>query len=162
MKVVSVLVFAGALIGSWRAVYSHKQVAESVHVGIQNDLKNIITEYVQKNLPEAKNLRFEKMWTETIKPTRVRANFLYSFEQKGDNGEPAVLEINGAAILNKVDETPEVATWNLDELRILDNKVSFTEPVTITAENGALENVADPSETPKAEDPTKHKEESHH
>jgi hypothetical protein len=106
MKVVSVLVFAAALIGSWTAVYSKKPVAESVHVGIQNDLKNIITEYVQKNLPSAKNLRFEKMWTETIKPNRVRANFVYSFEEPGENGEPAVVEINGAAILNKIDETP--------------------------------------------------------
>jgi hypothetical protein len=162
MKVVSVLVFAGALIGSWCAVYSHKQVAESVHVGIQNDLRNIITEYVQKNLPDAQNLRFEKMWTETIKPTRVRANFVYTFEQKGENGEPAVLEINGKATLNKVDETPEVATWSLDELKILDNTVNFTEPVTVTAEVGALENISDPSSTPKAEDPTKPKEETHH
>ncbi len=158
MKVVSVLVFAAALVGSWIAVYSKKPVAESVHVGIQNDLKNIITEYVQKNLPSATNLRFEKMWTETVKANRVRANFVYTFEETGENGEPAIVEINGAAILNKVGETAEVATWNFDELRILDNKVNFTEPIQITAGAGELEG-KDPAAAPAA--PEK-KEETQH
>lgn len=139
MKVVSVLILAAALIGSWKAVYSKQPVSESVHVGIQNDLKNIITEYVQKNLPEVKNLRFERMWTETIKPHRVRANFIYSFEETGENGEPAVVEINGSATLNKVDETPEVATWSFDELKILDNTVNFTQAIEVKAGAGQLE-----------------------
>lgn len=139
MKIISVLVFAAALIGSWFAVYAKKPVAESVHAGIQNDLRNIITEYVQKNLPEAKNLRFEKLWTETVKASKVRAYFVYSFEEANENGEPAKIEINGSAVLNKVDETPDIATWSLDELRILDNKVNFTEPVQITAGAGELE-----------------------
>ncbi len=134
MKVVSVFVFAVALVASWYVVYAQMPVAETVHMGIQNDLKNIITEYVQKNLPEVKNLRFERMWTTTLKDNKVKASFMYSFEEPGTDGEPAVIEINGTAILNKVEETPEMATWNLDELRILDNKVNFTEPIQITAE----------------------------
>ena len=144
MKVVSVLIFAAALISTWYAVYAQKSVAESVHVGIQNDLKNIIAEYVQKNLPQAKNLRFEKMWTQTLKSNKVQANFVYSFEEDSENGEPAIVEINGAAILNKIEETPEMATWNLDELRILDNKVNFTEPIEIRGGAGELESTTQP------------------
>lgn len=139
MKVISVLVFTAALIGSWVMVHAKKPVAESVHIGIQNDLRNIITEYVQKNLPESKNLRFEKMWTETLNKNRVKAHFVYSFEDVSETGEPALVEISGSAMLNKVEETPEMATWSFDQLQILDNKVQFSEPVQITAGAGELE-----------------------
>lgn len=139
MKVVSVLIFAVALVGSWVAVHAKKPVSESVHIGIQNDLRNIITEYVQKNLPESKNLRFEKLWTETISKDRVKANFVYTFEDTSQAGNSALVEIHGSALLNKVEETPEMATWSFDQLQILDNKVQFSEPIQITAEAGSLE-----------------------
>ncbi len=148
MKVVSVLIFAAALIGSWVAVHAKKPVSESVHIGIQNDLRNIITEYVQKNLPESKNLRFEKMWTETIKKDRVKANFVYTFEDNRQGSEPAIVEIHGSALLNKIEETPEMATWSFDQLQILDNKVQFSEPIQITAETGSLEGQAPSEEKP--------------
>jgi len=149
MKVVSFLVFAVALVGSWVMVHAKKPVAESVHIGIQNDLRVIITEYVQKNLPESKNLRFEKMWTETLTKDRVKANFVYSFEDASESGEPALVEISGSALLNKVDETPEMATWSFDQLQILDNKVQFSEPVQITAGTGELEGDTPPPSTPE-------------
>ncbi len=139
MKIVSVLIFGAALIGSWALVHAPKPVAQSVHVGIQNDLKNIIAEYVQKNLPESKNLRFEKFWTETVKPSQVKASFTYSFDNP-DGGENAQVEIEGSALLNKIDETPELVTWSFDQLVISDNKVTFTDPIQITAGAGAIEN----------------------
>lgn len=145
MKVVSLLVFAVALIGTWSLAHSKKMVAESVHVGIQNDLRNIITEYVQKNLPESKNLRFEKMWTETVKKDKVAAHFVYSFEDNSQGGEPATVQVNGRAILNKINETPQMATWSFDELKILDNEVNFSEPIQITAGAGELENSTQPT-----------------
>jgi hypothetical protein len=151
MKVVSVLVFAAALIGSWVMVHAKKPVSESVHIGIQNDLRNIITEYVQKNLPESKNLRFEKMWTETVKKDRVKANFVYTFEDSSQGAESALVEIHGSALLNKIEETPEMATWSFDQLQILDNKVQFSEPIQITAETGALEGQA-PADSEKTEE----------
>jgi hypothetical protein len=145
MKVVSLFVFAVALIGSWALVHSKKMVAESVHIGIQNDLRNIITEYVQKNLPQSKNLRFEKMWTETLKKDKVAAYFVYSFEDSSQGSEPATVQVNGRAILNKVNETPQMATWSFDELKILDNEVNFSEPLHITAGAGELEKSTQPT-----------------
>ena len=150
MKVVSVLIFTAALIGSWVMVHAKKPVSESVHIGIQNDLRNIITEYVQKNLPESKNLKFEKMWTETLQKDRVKANFVYTFEDSSQAGEPALVQIHGSALLNKVEETPEMVTWSFDQLQILDNKVQFSEPIQITAGAGELENSPPPeSSTPE-------------
>jgi hypothetical protein len=143
MKIVSVLFFALALTGTWMMAYAKKTIPESVHVGIQNDLKRVITEYVQKNLPESKNLRFEKFWTETVKKDRVKASFVYTFEDASQGG-PAEVEIEGSAILNKVDETPENSTWSFDQLQILDNQVHFSDPIQITAGVGELENPTSP------------------
>lgn len=152
MKIVSVFVFALALTGTWIMAHGSRPVAESVHVGIQNDLKRIITEYVQKNLPESKNLKFEKFWTETLKKDKVKAYFVYSFEDTTEEGEPAEVEIDGSAILNKVDESAESSTWSFDELQILDTKVSFNEPIQITSRAGELENQPAAQETKKEED----------
>ena len=113
MKIVSVVVFTLALIGSWALVHAKKPVAESVHAGIQSDLRNIITEYVQQNVPESQNIRFEKLWTEALSKDRVEAKF--------------------------AEESAEMVVWNLDELRILGNTVNFTEPIQITAGSGELE-----------------------
>ena len=128
-------------------VHAPRPVSESVHADIQNDLKNIIAEYVQKNLPDSRNLKFEKFWTETVTPNQVKASFVYSFDNP-DGGETAQVQIQGSAILNKVDETAETVTWSFDQLSISDNKVTFTEPIQITAGTGQLEG----PETPKEHD----------
>ena len=80
-----------------------------MHVGIQNDLKEIIAEYVQKNLPESKNLRFEKFWTEAVKKNKVKASFVYSFEDPSQENGDTVTEIAGSAILDKGEETAETS-----------------------------------------------------
>lgn len=159
MKIVSVLIFATALIGSWYVVHAKRPIAQSVHAGIQADLKNIIAEYVQKNLPESRGLRFEKFWTETVQKNKVKAYFVYSFEDTTEGGEPASVEIEGSAILNKIDENEEVVTWSFDELQILDNKVEFSEPIQVTAGTGELEGSSAPplhgseGESEKSEQP---------
>ncbi|MGZ3723766.1 MAG: hypothetical protein ACXVA9_12575 [Bdellovibrionales bacterium] len=139
MKIVSVVVFTAALIGSWMLAHAATSIPETMHVGIQNDLKNIIAEYVQKNLPSSKNLRFEKFWTETVKKDQVKATFVYSFEDtSGENGDTTI-EIAGSALLNKGEETAETVTWNLNSLQIKDSHVDFQEPIHITAGKGPPE-----------------------
>jgi hypothetical protein len=127
------------LSGTWMMVHAQRPISESVHAGIQSDLKRVISEYVQKNLPQSKNLRFEKFWTETVSKTQVKAYFAYTFEDSTEEGQPAEVEIEGSAVLNKVEETADSSTWSFDELKILDNQVNFTEPIQITANRGELE-----------------------
>lgn len=147
MKIVSILVFAAALIGSWSMVHAKKPVSESVHVGIQNDLKTIISEYVQQQLPNSQNLRFERFWTEVVNKNRVKASFVYSFDDTSEESGATTLQVEGSAILNKLSETPEVATWTLDELHILDSQINFEEPVQITAAQGELEKAPEAEKT---------------
>ncbi len=133
MKIISLIIFAGALVGSWTLVHHKRPVPQSVHVGIQNDLKNIIADYIQKNLPESKNLKFHKFWTETLNKNQVQATFVYSFDNP-EASEEANVQIEGLALLNKIAETPELVTWSFDQLWISGNKVTFASPIQITAE----------------------------
>ena len=158
MKIVSMVVLMVALIGSWRVAYSMRPVSESMHLGIQQDLKVIITEYIQKRLPTAKNIKFDKFWTETVRKNKVKAFFVYSFEDNNtESGGSVRTQIEGFATLNKAQETEEEITWNFDELQIKDNQVEFIDPIQIKAGvNEGTEEPAKNSETPAAADPHSH------
>jgi hypothetical protein len=139
MKIISLIFFALALSGTWIMAYAKKPVSQAVHMDIQNDLKRIIAEKLQKNVPESKNLHFDKFWTETVNKDKVKAFFVYSYDDVTAEGEPAEVEVDGSAVLVKVDETPESSTWSFDGIQVLDSKVSFNEPIQITSRAGELE-----------------------
>jgi hypothetical protein len=147
MKIVSLLVFVGAMIGTWHLTRAQGPMSQSVHLGIQNDLKNIIAEYVQKNLPDSKNLRFDRFWTESLKDNRIKATFSYSFESETAESGTAQTGISGYAILNKVNEDPQSITYSLDELHVLDNAVEFEEPIQITTGPGPAVTIDPPPPT---------------
>lgn len=131
MKIISLIVFLAAIIGTWH--FSHRALAvpESIHVDIQNELKQIIADYVHKQLPTSKNVVFTRFWTQTVNPTKVKASFAYSFDDDGKNG-PTTVDINGYAILNKSKEDANSEEWSFDELHISDSGVDFQQPLTIT------------------------------
>jgi hypothetical protein len=139
MKIISLVVFLIALIGSWFLSHREATVPESVHAGIQSDLKQIITEYVQKNLPNAKGIVFKKFWTETIAKNKIKATFAYTFDDTNDKSGSIGMEIDGYAILNKVSENAEQMEWSFDELHINNNSVEFKDPLKITSKPDAGE-----------------------
>ena len=147
MKILSVIFFAFALVGTWALAHVAKPVPEAVHEGIQTDLKRVITEYITKNRPGAINLRFDKVWTETISPKQVRAYFNYAFHES--EGEVAEVTIVGSALLNKIGETPEGSTWSFDDIKVSDDEITFTEPMQVTSGNKAP---VDLSTQPKTKD----------
>ena len=133
MKHISLLVIFVALYWSWSIIHSTEDsVTEVVHTGIQEDLKQIITNYIEENLPSSKNIEFERMWTEKTKDTQVRASFIYSFEDESEEAGSARVQIEGYAILNR-DQKPnkDYDVWSFDELYILDNHVIFKEGITV-------------------------------
>jgi Co/Zn/Cd efflux system component len=132
MKYLSLIVFLIALQWTWSFSHRPSNISESAHVGIQSDLKKIISDYVTENLPTSRNLRFEKFWSEQLKKNKVKASFVYSFDDEDQESGNARVVIEGYAILNrdsKVDETFDY--WNLDELYILNNKIDFKDPMLI-------------------------------
>ena len=133
MKFISLIFFVAAMTGTWLASHAKSAVPESVHTGIQNDLKDIIGDLLRKNAPDSKNLKFERFYTSTDSPTRVTAYFSYAFDDRTADGELARTSIAGSATLNKTGETAAESTWSLDELKLLDSAVDFSEPLQITA-----------------------------
>lgn len=141
MKFISLFVFTAALWGSWYVAHRTLPVAETVHQGIQEDLRVIIADYIKKNVEGAEDVRFERMWTETLSDKKVKAQFLYSFiepqsaETQAEEGVAgkARVEIDGYAILNKTSDSAEKVEFSFDELHILNNAITFDEPLKITA-----------------------------
>lgn len=134
MKFISLIVFLAALVGSWCLSRQTQPVAESVHVGIQGDLKNIIQNYIQDNVENASDIRFVRMWSETLNDSRVKAHFVYSFADATNTR----LEIDGHAILNKLSESDDEVKFSFDELFIQNQSITFDEPMSITAGGGEI------------------------
>jgi hypothetical protein len=136
MKYLSLILIVATLGWSWSIIHESNDITEVVHQGIQDDLKRIISEYIQENLPSSDNLRFERMWTEKVKDTQVKASFMYSFDDSSEDSGNARVIIEGYAVLNR-DPKPneELDVWSFDELYILNNHVVFEEGITIGTES---------------------------
>jgi hypothetical protein len=136
MKYLSLLFIVFLMWWSWGAIQSPTLLPEDTHIGIQEDLRRVISEYIQENMPTAQDLKFEKFWTETVKESQVKATFAYSFTDMSSETEEgtARVGVEGHAILNRSrEENSEYDIWSLDELYVLNNKVTFQEGVTIRA-----------------------------
>lgn len=133
MKYLSLLFLVICMSWSWAISHSPAPVAETTHVGIQNDLKRLISEYIKENAPEAQGLRFEQFWTQTLNKNQVKAVFSYSFQQ-GEEGDPrtARIGIEGYALLNRGDDpSGEYDVWSLDSLFVENNRIEFKEGTSI-------------------------------
>lgn len=150
MKYLGMIVLVALLAWSWRLVNHESAISQIVHVSIQQDLKKIIADYIHENLPTAKDLRFDRFWTETVSKDRVKASFLYSFEDTAESTGPARVQIDGYAILNRdaVESNDQSESWSFDELYILNNQVEFKEPLTITPAAAGDETSAEPDQSP--------------
>lgn len=138
MKYLSLLLIMLSMFLSWKWASSSRPVSEDVHAGIQQDLKRIIAEYIQQNLPSSKNLRFDRFWTESMSKNKVKATFLYSFEDSSAETGEARVQVDGYAVLNRKDksgEDEEYDIWSFDELFILNNQVEFKQPLEIRSAN---------------------------
>ncbi|OFZ15448.1 MAG: hypothetical protein A2Z20_12185 [Bdellovibrionales bacterium RBG_16_40_8] len=121
---------------SWSLINTPSLLSEDTHVGIQDDLRRIISEYIIDNLPGAADVRFDRFWTQTLKKDKIKATFSYSFEEPpaDDENGGTRIGVEGHAILNRTKEqNSEYDVWNLDELYVLNNHITFKEGVTIRA-----------------------------
>jgi len=133
MRHVSLVLIILSMWWSWSIIKTPSLLSEDTHIGIQEDLRRVITEYLEDNLPNVKNIRFDKFWTQTLKENKVKATFSYTFdEDNGAGGNSASVGVAGHAILNRQQEkNNEFDVWSLDELYVDNNSISFREGVTI-------------------------------
>ena len=133
MRYVSLVFLVALMWWSWSAIRAPSLLPEDTHVGIQEDLRRVISDYISENLAGAKDLRFEKFWTQTLKENQIKAVFAYSFvDTTGETENTARVGVEGYAILNRSDkQETQFDVWNLDELNIENNRVTFENGVTV-------------------------------
>lgn len=149
MKYIGTLFFLSAMYWSWCLATTEQPVSQRVHLSLQDDMKKMIAEYIQQNLPNSQGLQFERFWTEALNDNRVKASFIYSFEDTNDQIGDARVQIEGYAVLNRSKETSDSIEWSFDELVILNNAVDFKEPLKVSPEGstGQTEKGSDESHT---------------
>ena len=128
MRYISLLLLTGVLYWSWAIVQAPLAIPESTHVDIQDDIKMMIAETVQNNLPTVENFRFERFWTENLETNKVKAFFTFSFENSAEQEEAARYGIEGSAVLT-YDEAKNV--WNVEGPIFSNNAITFKNGLTI-------------------------------
>ncbi|MGE0761948.1 MAG: hypothetical protein AB7N80_01590 [Bdellovibrionales bacterium] len=132
MKYVGTFLFLFGMYWTWGLAKNDQAISQQVHVSIQDDLKKLIADYIQQNLPNSTNLRFERFWTEANTDNQVKATFTYSFEDTSENVGATRVQIEGYAVLNRVKETSDSIEWSFDKLEILSNSVDYKDPINVT------------------------------
>lgn len=133
MKFISLIILFALLNWTWGLTTSTRTLDQNVHVNIQEDVKNLITDYIRENLPNSQNLRFERLWTEKMKDSQIKASFIYSFEDENATIGAARVSIEGYALLNrKADEADQTQVWSLDDLYIMNNHVEFKDGIRVS------------------------------
>ncbi|AZZ38019.1 hypothetical protein CIK05_14810 [Bdellovibrio sp. qaytius] len=142
IKIVSFVLFISAFIWTWCLFNSPSQMGTDVHAGIQSKLTILIEDTVKAKRPSMTNFRLNKMYTEKIEDSKVKAHFSYQFDE-----EQATQTVSGEAILTKaLSEDPNVQKWVLQSVKTGGDVVEFKEGVTITSDGK--------TETPAAETST--------
>jgi len=140
---------------SWSISKTPNLIPEDTHMGIQEDLKRVITDYIKENLPDVTEITFHKFWTETLRENKVKATFSYTFEEAGQDKPAASIGIAGYAILNRSrEQNSAYDIWSLDELNVENNHIVFKDGSSISAHDGAASEAPANAETPPAEKPS--------
>ncbi len=163
MRYLSLIVIVFFMWWSWSATKNPNLIPEDTHVGIQEDLKRVITEYVKDNLPNVKEVKFNKFWTQTLEENRVKAVFSYTFDDDGTDQtgatatskSAATVGVAGYAILNhSKQENSEYDVWSLDELNVENNHIIFKDGSAVVSSPAAASDskTSPPSSENKKED----------
>jgi len=117
IKFVALFVFLAALWLTWNLTYTENPVQFETHASLQLQVENIISSFISKHRPNATNVQFHKVWTETLNPQKIKVSFDYSFVDPVDNAESTEQRFQGFAVLNKSSEGDgQQERWSLDEV----------------------------------------------
>lgn len=134
-KLFGLIGFAIALIWTWDIVYSTNagSISTEVHFNIQNRLNEIILEQIAKKRPQATNIKIQRLWTEKINETKLRARFAYRYNEKLEGKETVDQRTEGEAILfREPSEDRNTQKWILQSLKTTTDQINFAEGVVIS------------------------------
>lgn len=134
-KIMSFVIFAAALIWTWNLIHSSNGISFETHSGIQMQLAKVIESALAKVKPAATEFKIQKIWTETLTDTKVRAVFSYSFLETTDNNEKTEQNVEGEAVLHREPtENAQNENWIIQSVKTTAGKVIFNEGSVVTPE----------------------------
>ena len=131
-RILSGLLFCAFLISTWLMFHKKSEYPEEVHISLQEQLKSIIKDALMTQKPLARNLRFQKMWTQaTNKKDQISAHFKYSYNDK----DQVNLSVEGQALMNRKPLDPEQQhdLWSVAHIQINNTSLKFKDPITFLA-----------------------------
>jgi hypothetical protein len=132
-KIVSLIVFAVALIWTWNIIHNSQPIGFETHSGIQQKLAELIKQTIASKKPNAKDLQVTRLWTEPMTDNKVRAVFAYKFTEAADGEEATEQSIEGEAILHReASDSTDVDNWTLQEVKTTNDVLIFSEGSKIT------------------------------
>ena len=126
MRYLSLILLVILLLWSWTAVHQPSPISEWVHWGLQKELKKIIVNQIAIRFPHAKNIKFEKFWTENLKTNQVKASFRYSYEYDSMDAS----HIQGYAILQRELRESDLS-WAVIKVHIFNDHIIFKDGITL-------------------------------
>lgn len=135
MKFISLIILFSILAITKISFKGDIDVPQSIHADIQNDIKRLIVDYVEENLPTASNIKFHKVWTQKINKNKIKALFKYSFDDSNQETRNTRVAIDGFAHLNKEagQSTADNEIWSFEDLQITNNTIEYKDGIKIKA-----------------------------
>ena len=164
MKYISLIIFILALAWTWHVVHTESDISLETHASMQEQVAQIIVSSIKAKRPSATDVVIEKIWTETVSPTKVRAKYIYSFKDTTESGA-AISEISGEGTLERQpDDGSGKDHWKFTKDSATNEAVQFEDATVVTGSpNGSTEETTKPAETtnshPETSAPAEHKEE---
>lgn len=135
MKYLGVLSFIFLASWTWNIVHTDSEVNFETHSGIQLKLGALIEETIKTRKPESTDIKIEKIWTEFINKSKVKAYFIYSFKDNDQSGITSTT-IQGEGLLERQkDDGSGVDRWSLTHVRTTNDAVVFEEGLVVTPDD---------------------------
>ncbi len=132
MKFFSVFIFAIALVITWNLSRQEKTYAEQVHFSVQQQLKAILAESIQEQLPTVTELRFERFWTQALGEDQILAQFTYSLVDPAGATGPARLYFEGESLLYRDHSgAGDAPVFSFENISVSNSHIEFSEPLKV-------------------------------
>jgi hypothetical protein len=125
---------------------------EDLTIDQMNKMNNMITQYmtqsVQNNQPNVKNIEFSKIYTEVMEPgKKMKAHFKFSYMEPNEKGEMEKVYRKGSFLITSDDGNQ----WNAQIEEAGDVKIEFMEPFDVAPQEGGAEESTTPEANKEAE-----------
>lgn len=149
LKLINSVIFFVIIWATQCLVGVEKSVSFEQHVQVQQELSQLIGNYIKENLPEMTNFKMHSLYTKPPKKGMLEAYFNYSFTTTvAQSAQQATTELTGVAVLRKLKDLPQ-QEWALEKIEIEGEAITFEDPITITGDKNATPEIETPA--PKAE-----------